>query len=124
MIPLIRRDDLGWAILLNFLIYVALPVPIRFVGVLLGCVSLLAHTITTIVLPQGEVMFVQQVECPQHVYLIHITKITLFFTIARGQRNYVNYVGPYWLDAFHTDRTQAFASVQRGEKEFGGENGD
>lgn len=41
MNPFAFRDVLGWAILLNFLVYVTLPLPLIFLGLSIGCCSYL-----------------------------------------------------------------------------------
>lgn len=60
------RDSLGWAILFNFLVYVSLPIPLKYTGVLFGVGSYTLHLCTTLVLPKIDEFFFQQVQlnCP------------------------------------------------------------
>jgi adenylate cyclase 3 len=55
------RDSLGWAILLNFLVYVALPVLLKYTGLLLGIGSFAIYINTIIGLAKRENYFWAQV---------------------------------------------------------------
>lgn len=50
--------------------YVTLPVPLKYAGMLLGFGSFVAHMNTTIVLPKREEYFIQQVCIPMSVHSI------------------------------------------------------
>lgn len=68
----IYRDSLGWAILLNFLVYVTLPIPLKYAGILLGLGSFIEHLNATMVLPKREDYFFHQVsECGISLWLMN-----------------------------------------------------
>lgn len=52
---------MGYAILLNFLVYVTLPVPLYFAGLLLGIGTFVLYVITAVGLARREVYFWHQV---------------------------------------------------------------
>lgn len=54
-------DSVGYAILLNFLVYVTLPVPLNFAGILLGIGTFVIYVTTVIGLAQRELYFWHQV---------------------------------------------------------------
>ncbi|XP_058057684.1 adenylate cyclase type 3 [Anopheles bellator] len=54
------RDSLGWAILLNFLVYVTLPVLLKFTGILLGLGSFATYVNAIIGLAKKENYFWEQ----------------------------------------------------------------
>lgn len=62
----IYRDSLGWAVVLNFLVYVTLPVPLKFTGVLLGIGSFATYITAIIGLAKRDVYFWEQV-CFSHL---------------------------------------------------------
>lgn len=55
------RDSIGWAIVLNFLVYVTLPVPLRYAGILLGIGSFGAYISSIAILAKRDTFFLQQV---------------------------------------------------------------
>lgn len=52
---------MGYAILLNFLVYVTLPVPLNFAGILLGIGTFVIYVATVIGLARRELYFWHQV---------------------------------------------------------------
>ncbi|KAG4080688.1 hypothetical protein HA402_013218 [Bradysia odoriphaga] len=67
-ITITPRDSLGWAILLNFLVHVSLPIPLKYTGILFGFGSYTLHLSITMVLPKKEEYFVQQVQLKCQIY--------------------------------------------------------
>lgn len=57
----IYRDSLGWAVLLNFLVYITIPVILRYTGILLGVGSFAIYINTIIGLAKKENYFWEQV---------------------------------------------------------------
>lgn len=57
----IYRDSLGWAILVNFLVYVTLPVPLKYTGILLGLGTCATYINTIIGLSKEKDFFWEQV---------------------------------------------------------------
>lgn len=55
------RDSLGWAILVNFLVYVTLPVPLKYTGILLGLGTCATYINTIIGLSKEKDFFWEQV---------------------------------------------------------------
>lgn len=55
------RDSLGWAVLLNFLVYITIPVVLQYTGILLGIGSIAIYVKTIIGLAKKENYFVEQV---------------------------------------------------------------
>lgn len=55
------RDFLGWAVLLNFLVYITIPVVLQYTGVLLGIGSFAIYVNTIIGLAKKENYFWEQV---------------------------------------------------------------
>lgn len=60
--PDLRRDFLGWAVLLNFLVYITIPVVLRYTGILLGIGSFAIYVKTIIGLAKRENYFWEQVQ--------------------------------------------------------------
>ncbi|CAO1336896.1 unnamed protein product [Diamesa serratosioi] len=54
------RDSLGWAVLLNFLVYITIPVILRYTGILLGIGSFAIYINTIIGLAKKENYFWEQ----------------------------------------------------------------
>lgn len=57
----ISRDFLGWAVLLNFLVYITIPVVLQYTGILLGVGSFAIYVNTIIGLAKRENYFWEQV---------------------------------------------------------------
>lgn len=55
------RDFLGWAVLLNFLVYITIPVVLQYTGILLGVGSFAIYINTIIGLAKKENYFWEQV---------------------------------------------------------------
>lgn len=55
------RDSLGWAVLLNFLVYITIPVVLQYTGILLGVGSFAIYVNTIIGLAKKENYFWEQV---------------------------------------------------------------
>lgn len=55
------RDFLGWAVLLNFLVYITIPVVLQYTGILLGVGSFAIYVNTIIGLAKKENYFWEQV---------------------------------------------------------------
>lgn len=55
------RDFLGWAVLLNFLVYITIPVVLQYTGILLGVGSFAIYINTIIGLAKKENFFWEQV---------------------------------------------------------------
>lgn len=55
------RDFLGWAVLLNFLVYITVPVVLQYTGILLGVGSFAIYINTIIGLAKKENYFWEQV---------------------------------------------------------------
>jgi adenylate cyclase 3 len=55
------RDSLGWAVLLNFLVYITIPVVLQYTGLLLGIGSFAIYVNTIIGLAKKENFFLEQV---------------------------------------------------------------
>ncbi len=55
------RDSLGWAVLINFLVYITIPVLLRYTGILLGVGSFLIYICTIQGLAKNESYFWGQV---------------------------------------------------------------
>lgn len=55
------RDFLGWAVLLNFLVYITIPVVLRCTGALLGVGSFAIYVNTIMGLAKHEHFFWEQV---------------------------------------------------------------
>lgn len=56
-----NRDSLGWAVLINFLVFVTLPVPLKYTGLLLGIGSFAIYDHTIFGLAKKENFFWAQV---------------------------------------------------------------
>ena len=60
------RDFLGWAVLLNFLVYITIPVVLQYTGVLLGVGSFAIYVNAIIGLAKKENYFWEQVNIEKH----------------------------------------------------------
>ncbi|XP_055634057.1 adenylate cyclase type 3 [Toxorhynchites rutilus septentrionalis] len=72
------RDSLGWAVLLNFLVYVTLPVLLKYTGILLGLGSFITYINAIIGLAKKENYFWEQ-QIANILLLVAATAIGLLF---------------------------------------------
>lgn len=68
---MLYRDSIGWWIVLNFLVYVTLPVRLRYTGILLGMGSFASYIIIIIGLNKQHSYFIQQVRTFEHTKTIY-----------------------------------------------------
>ena len=60
------RDFLGWAVLLNFLVYITIPVVLQYTGILLGVGSFAIYVNAIMGLAKKENYFWEQVNIKKH----------------------------------------------------------
>lgn len=76
MFCLFSRDSIGWWIVLNFLVYVTLPVRLRYTGILLGIGSLASYIIIIIGLNKQHSYSIQQVWAYDIHYHCRVGKVS------------------------------------------------
>lgn len=75
LFPILSRDSLGWAVLLNFLVYVTLPVLLKYTGILLGLGSFATYVNAIIGLAKKENYFWEQVSASSSSRLFFLSLV-------------------------------------------------
>lgn len=88
--PDLRRDFLGWAVLLNFLVYITIPVVLQYTGILLGIGSFAIYVKTIIGLAKKENYFWEQVQAwrIQFVFALRATKVWMLFFASKYRQGF------------------------------------
>jgi hypothetical protein len=93
------RDFLGWAVLLNFLVYITVPVVLHYTGILLGIGSFAIYINTIIGLAKKENYFWEQVNFTDFIGRKSMDRRSTGFRLL-GLRNFNQICGIKSLQSF------------------------
>lgn len=88
------RDFLGWAVLLNFLVYITIPVVLQYTGILLGVGSFAIYVNTIIGLAKKENYFWEQVNKRKPTL-----KYFFIFSFLNEKENWLEGQSWFWLSS-------------------------